>query len=517
MTIVRKEFRAKKTICDSCSEVIKRVAMKIDGVSDAGFSYATEKGHVTFDDEKTDINKIFKAIEEKGYPCSLVETHNSDPGKPAEGDEPDEAGVPAKNKQSRQNNLFGLGITAVGLVVIGYFLLPFIGGLEVPEFTSTMGYGLLFIAGLLTGFHCIGMCGSFVVSYTAKDAQNGIRRKSSHLLYGFGKTVSYTVIGGIFGLVGSFIAFTPLMRGVVALVAGIFLLVYGLRMLDVHPIFRRMTIRTPRFVSKFVKNEGKKHSNPLLIGLLNGLMIACGPLQAMYIMAAGTGSVVQGATLLFVFGIGTLPAMLGFGYFATFVSGRTTHRILKFSGIVVIALGFIMMNTGLALTGTGLDAGSVSASITGGAAASSAVIAATTPAASGYQEIRMDVAGAYTPDTFVLKKGVPVKWVINVRQLTGCNKGIQAPALGIKQSLKAGEQTIEFTPTQEGTIPFSCWMGMIQGRFIVKADVDTSNTQAVQQVIASTPKTAASSGGSCNMGSGGSCGGSCGGGCGCGG
>jgi len=89
----------------------------------------------------------------------------------------------------------------------------------------------------------------------------------------------------------------------------------------------------------------------------------------------------------------------------------------------------------------------------------------------GFQEIRMNVTRfGWVPDTFVLRKGVPVKWVIDGQELTSCNNAIQVPKLGLKFNVKPGFQTMEFTPTEAGTIRWSCWMGMIQGTFIVKDD-----------------------------------------------
>jgi len=114
-------------------------------------------------------------------------------------------------------------------------------------------------------------------------------------------------------------------------------------------------------------------------------------------------------------------------------------------------------------------------------------------------------AAGWQPNKFVLKKGVPVKWVIDGQQLTGCNKGIKVPSIGLSFNIKSGLQTIEFTPAQDGVIPWSCLMGMIRGTFIVKSDIDLSNTQAIADAIKSAP--APSSGGSCGGG---------GGGCGCG-
>ena len=71
--------------------------------------------------------------------------------------------------------------------------------------------------------------------------------------------------------------------------------------------------------------------------------------------------------------------------------------------------------------------------------------------------------------------------------------------------IKPGLQTIEFTPDEEGVISFSCWMGMITGKFVVKENIDLADTQSVQKELntVQVPK-------------GGTCGGS-GGGCGCGG
>jgi Cu+-exporting ATPase len=69
--IVTKEFRAKGTTCNSCAEIIKRQALKVEGVKQADFDYATEKGSVTFDENKTSLKDIFAKIEKKGYECLM--------------------------------------------------------------------------------------------------------------------------------------------------------------------------------------------------------------------------------------------------------------------------------------------------------------------------------------------------------------------------------------------------------------------------------------------------------------
>ncbi|HLC96176.1 MAG TPA: sulfite exporter TauE/SafE family protein [Candidatus Nanoarchaeia archaeon] len=454
--MIKKGFIARGTTCESCAEIIKRQALKVEGVSEVAFDYATETGSVIYDETKTDLDKILYKIEEKGYTCYLL------------------------NNEKKGKNLFGWIFSGIGLLIIGFFILRFMNGIAIPEISKNMGYGLLFVVGLLTGFHCIGMCGGFVVGYTAKDAQEGRKSHKSHLLYGLGKTVSYTVIGALFGLVGSIIAFTPMMRGVAGLLAGTFLVLFGLKMLNVFPILRKIQLKTPAFLQRFVGKN--RSSSPLAIGLMNGLMIACGPLQAIYIMAAGTGSWLEGAKLLFVFGLGTLPVMLGFGFFASFIGSKATQKILKASGVIVILLGILMINKGMVLTGTGYDFTSVIASVSAAGPTGNAIAIdqGISTIRNGYQEIRMTVdRNGWTPDKFVLQKGIPVKWVIDGKELNGCNSGIQVPAYNLNFPVKPGEQIIEFTPTEADTIRWSCWMGMIPGTFIIVEDI--SNPVAVQQ------------------------------------
>jgi uncharacterized protein len=429
---------------------------------------------VTYDEKKTDIDTILYKIEEKGYTCYTG---------------------------GKDNRLFGWIFGILGLLVAGYFLFNLIGGIELPQLSQSMSYGLLFLVGLFTGFHCISMCGGFVVSYTTKAAQEGNKPHKSHLMYATGKTISYTLIGAIFGLIGSIIAFTPFMRGAAGILAGVFLMLFGLKMLNIFPVLRKINITTPKFIARFVGKENRKHSSPLAIGLLNGLMIACGPLQAVYIMAAGTGSMIEGAKLLFIFGLGTLPVMVGFGYFVSIVSMKVANKIVKFSGVLVIALGIIMLNNGLVLTGSGYDFKSLverpaNSEFSGNVAVQK----------DGYQEIRMDVTRyGWEPDTFVLKAGVPVKWIIDGKEVNYCNNAIQVPGYNLNFDIKAGEQVIEFTPDKEGTVRWSCWMGMIPGTFIVKDDISSAD---IAQEISDLPKQAAAG---CGMGGG--CGG-CGGGCG---
>lgn len=448
---MKKSFKVKGMHCNSCAERIEKVLK--DRVEKVQASYSKESVEIVFDEKEISEKEIKALIEQEGYECFC------------------ENEISSKKvlKSNKDSNVFGWIVVAASLGLLLYFLYKAFGGLEVslPEIGQSTSFLLLFVAGLLTGFHCIAMCGGFMISYTAKNAVNGHKSFFQHLIYGGSKTLSYTIIGALFGLIGSVFFFSPSLRGGIAIFAGIFMVFYSLSMFG-FKFFRKFQFN-PKFLTKIAsKKYSGVYFGPMMTGLLNGLFIACGPLQALYLYAAGTGSMVQGGLSLMVFGLGTLPVMLGFGGFANVVSASSTRKILRFSAIIVLILGLIMLNRGLALTGSGYDANSLLAGVgTGASAGAMAGIVME----GNYQIIEMEVNGdGWSPDNFVLMKDVPVKWKIKGVEINGCNNAIQVPKLNLKFDIKQGEQIIEFTPTETGVISWSCWMGMIPGTFIVTDD-----------------------------------------------
>ncbi len=81
----------------------------------------------------------------------------------------------------------------------------------------------------------------------------------------------------------------------------------------------------------------------------------------------------------------------------------------------------------------------------------------------------------YAPIT--VQAGIPVKWTIkaDAKSINGCNGTMTIPAYGIEHKFTPGDNVITFTPTEAGTIPYSCWMGMITSEINV-TDNQTSRT-----------------------------------------
>lgn len=448
MSIVTEKLHVGGMQCPGCESILEEALGRLHGVRQVHADYAAETVEVVYDARKTTMERLERTITGAGYEFR----HRLSPSRTV--------------WRTVLSVLFGLG----GIALI-LFAAPWAAQFRWPDFDQNLSYGLLFVVGLLTGFHCVGMCGGFVLGYTAQSASHGKHSFAlAHLQYGVGKTLSYTVIGGLFGLLGSVVAFTPMLRGVVGVVAGVFLVLMALSMLRWFPSLR-LGLRMPSFLRRFVQGGARRHRSPLAIGLLNGLMIACGPLQAMYVMAAGTSSFIEGAKRLFVFGVGTLPVLLGFGMMASLLSHRASERILKVSAMLVMVIGLIMINRGLILSGTGYDVRTLSAVARVHVARWLDELRERMPAEAGQAVIRMTVTkSGYRPNSFVLRQNTPVKWVIDGRELTNCNRRIVVPALGLEIAVTEGLQTVEFVPREAGVIPWSCWMGMLQGSFIVQPD-----------------------------------------------
>lgn len=450
-------LRARGMHCSGCEHIIEVSVRQLPGVRQVKADYPSETVAVVFDPSVTCLEDICAAIARKGYRCSLQ----------------GEAEAPRHPFKMLAGTVLGLA----GILLIIFIDTQWISQSGAPDVSQHMGYGLILALGLLTGFHCVGMCGGFVLSYTAADAKMGQSSHQSHLLYAAGKTLSYTVIGGIFGLLGAVIAFTPMLRGLAGIGAGIFLIIFGLNMLNVFPVLRKIQIKLPAALSwALTGKQARSRGRPFVIGLLNGGMIACGPLQAMYVMAAGTGSAIEGAKMLFTFGVGTLPVLLSFGFLTSLISASATHQLLRASGVILILLGAVMMNRGLILTGAGYDLQSV-LRLTSNKLGLTKTSSPTPPVEGNFQTITMDVIkSGFDPNHFILRQGIKVKWVINGKEVTECNRRIVVPKLGLEFDVKAGMQTIEFTPHETGIIPWSCWMGMLHGQFEVIAEPGTAQS-----------------------------------------
>ena len=174
------------------------------------------------------------------------------------------------------------------------------------------------LIGLLGSSHCIGMCGGIVGALNGGISQFG---KSSganllpyHLAYNLGRISSYTLVGLLAGFVGSTLMELGISPLIGSLVAAGFMIALGLYLTD---LWRGLVWfeRAGSYLWKYLQPIGQKllpvSSLPkaLLLGLIWG-WLPCGMVYAAVGWSLTTGNAIQGAWLMFGFGLGTLPALL---------------------------------------------------------------------------------------------------------------------------------------------------------------------------------------------------------------
>ena len=324
----------------------------------------------------------------------------------------------------------------------------------VPDLTNNVTYGILFVFGFLTSFHCIVMCGGLALSQSIKNKGTKINIIPS-LLYNVSRVISYTLIGGIVGGLGHIVRFSTKLNSLVPIIGGVFLIIMAINLMDIFPFLRKFSPRLPTFIAKKIYKNN--NYSPIVLGLLSGLM-PCGPLQIAQLYALGTGSILVGSASMFVFSLGTVPLLLGFGIINSMLSKKFSKIFVKVSAVLVLVLGISMIGRGLALNGMSVEVNNKTAE--------DSIVKSTVKG--DFQEVSIKIeADSYK--AISVTKGIPVRWHINVYEedLNDCNNAINIPKFKIEKKLEVGDNVVEFLPEESGEYVYTCWMGMIKSKIVV--------------------------------------------------
>jgi uncharacterized protein len=206
------------------------------------------------------------------------------------------------------------------------------------------------IIGFLGSLHCIGMCGPIVLalpSGSLKD-KNYIFGK---IIYNFGRVVTYSLLGLLFGFIGKGFALWGMQRWV-SIYLGAMILIYILLPVNIKKSFLNISVfvYAMNYFKKLFGNviRRKSKSSHFLIGLLNGLL-PCGFVYVGIFASLALGDAVQGMMFMALFGIGTIPAMLGTSFAVNIIGNKLKHRIRLLIPFFASILAVIFIMRGLSL------------------------------------------------------------------------------------------------------------------------------------------------------------------------
>lgn len=316
----------------------------------------------------------------------------------------------------------------------------------------------IFITGLVTGgLTCLAVQGGLLTAMLVQQQEQKypdeeVKRTDKVLpLFSFlaAKLIAYTVLGFFLGWLGSVLQLSLMVKVVMQFAVVIFMLGTALNILEVHPIFRYFVIQPPRFLARLVRKQSKRTDlfAPVVLGVFT-VFIPCGTTQAMMALAIGSGNALLGATILFVFILGTSPIFFVLGYAMTRL-GESLHRqFMQIAAVALILLAAYNFYGALSLTGYsfGSDTQILNQSVT------------------ERPTITFNEFG-YSPRILTVRANSNVSILLNNKSGTGCIQAFTIPKLGIQKIVPPGSSTtISFrAPSEKGAMPFMCTMGMYRG------------------------------------------------------
>jgi len=244
--------------------------------------------------------------------------------------------------------------------------------------TGGVELAVFFLIGLFGGAHCVGMCGPLVTMYSErmkKGTTDGghrdqrahqrgrdaltLHKVRQHSLFNLGRTVSYATIGAAFGAVGAVlfvatdtvVSFVDIVRGVAGVAVGGFIAVTGFyylvgrtnldTIIPMNGVFRRVHSVLASRADRWVNGAGV-----VGLGALHGFL-PCPMLYPAFLYAFAVGSPVEGFLSLAALGVGTVPAVFGYGVLLGSVSVETRRKIHRLLGVAFIVLSYVLIQHGL--------------------------------------------------------------------------------------------------------------------------------------------------------------------------
>jgi sulfite exporter TauE/SafE/copper chaperone CopZ len=232
-----------------------------------------------------------------------------------------------------------LGLQKIGLVNL-------VGG-------GNVTYGTAFVIGIIASLStCMAVVGGLVLSMSATFAKVGDKIRPQLMFHG-GRIVSFFILGGVIGTIGSAFTLNTSMTFVLSLIIGIVMLILGINLLDVFPWAKKLQPSMPKFLSKHALGVSKLNHTltPLLVGVAT-FFLPCGFTQSMQLYALSTGSFLTGGLTMLSFALGTFPVLVLVSFSSFSIQNSSKAGVFfKTAGLVVIMFALFNLINSLVVIG----------------------------------------------------------------------------------------------------------------------------------------------------------------------
>jgi len=420
--------------CPSCEILITDKFKEMPNVTEVKSDFKKQEAEVYFTGH-LDQKIVNKRIQPFGY--EIVEKKND-----------------IEIEEPMSKKIFEASLITIGLVLI-YLIAKEMNIIPAINITGNLNLLTVLFLGLVASIStCMATSGALFLSTIGKKTNN----LKQAIYFSLGRMISYAIFGFIAGLVGSVIITNFKFGSALTLLAAVFMILLSLDMLKIVSFAVIIPFGATSTVFRKLEHVLIKdpHKSAFFLGVIT-YFLPCGFTQATQVYALGLASPWQSAMTMAVFALGTAPAILFIGSLRSLLKSTFYKYFMKIVAAGVLILGLYYATNFLSIYGIniGINQGTKG-------------VGPIANVENGKQIINMSViSGGYVPNYFTVKKGIPVKWVIDGKNVFGCQGYFVVPSLNISKALNAGENLIEFTPKNSGFINFSCGMGMYRGRIEV--------------------------------------------------
>lgn len=207
-----------------------------------------------------------------------------------------------------------------------------------------------FILGLISSFHCVGMCGPLAMAVPVQSL-SPVRKNFAIILYHSGRILTYTSLGLLFGLLGRHLFIAGYQQWISVTLGIIILAVILQQIFFKHNRSSFIVQKISDTLSNWMRYIWHRHSlfSSLLFGAVNGLL-PCGMVYYALVGAFSAGSLSGGVFFMMLFGAGTLPLMLSVHFLgASYLTLAFRNRIRKMVPVFVGFMGILLILRGLNL------------------------------------------------------------------------------------------------------------------------------------------------------------------------
>jgi uncharacterized protein len=315
--------------CASCEVLIEKKLLKIPGVEAVDASTADGKAVIEYEGDKPAVNVLNDIFKKDNY--TFFENQQ------------------ALQEEKPQNGSLSsptiIGFAVAMVIIMAFLLLDRMGISGFFNISSTSSLFSFFGFGILAGLSsCAALVGGMVLSlskqwselYSPGDTSS--KKLQPHILFNVGRILSYGLLGGVLGLIGSRLSFSFTVTAWLVIGISLLMVILGCQMLGVA-FLRKFQIGVPKFITRKIADEKKFEGRymPFAMGAAT-FFLPCGLTITAQTVALLSGSPIQGALIMGFFALGTAPMLLLIGISSVKFFSKP-HMSLVFSRVA----GFLVL------------------------------------------------------------------------------------------------------------------------------------------------------------------------------